>query len=227
MVAVADVDHPLSWCRRADRETWHPVDDVHDQPVPVEVCAYDHVERGRGGALLLVAAHMQVRVVGAAVGEPVDQPRIAVVGADDGLVGGEQRVVLAVGHAVRVLLRAQQPGDVDDVDHPNREFGQVPAEQGCRGSTSRVGTSPAQASTTSGSPGSDSVPAQARIPACEKPLLSWRHTCGRRFYAEDRGCDSPAADELSGGEGRDSRAADVREWRNCDVVDSERQLARR
>ena len=42
----------------------------------------DHVERRRGRALLLVAAHVEVVVVGAPVGEAVDQPRVAVVGED-------------------------------------------------------------------------------------------------------------------------------------------------
>src|SRR3569833_879801 len=39
-------------------------------------------------ALFLVAAHVQVGVIGAAIGETMDQPRIAVIREDDGLVGG-------------------------------------------------------------------------------------------------------------------------------------------
>lgn len=60
VMAVADVDHPLPQLRRADREAGHPVDDVHDQPVPVEVVAYDHVERSGGarGAAWATRSHL-------------------------------------------------------------------------------------------------------------------------------------------------------------------------
>jgi hypothetical protein len=74
----------------------HAVDDVADQVEAVEVVQHRHVEGRGGGALLLVAAHVQVAVVGAPVGQPVDQPRVAVVGEDDRLVGGEDRVEVAV-----------------------------------------------------------------------------------------------------------------------------------
>ena len=80
-----------------------PVDDVHDQVVAVQVVQHDHVERGGGGAFLLVAADVEVVVAQAAVGQPVDERRVAVVGEDDRRVPGEQRVELGVGHAVRVL----------------------------------------------------------------------------------------------------------------------------
>jgi hypothetical protein len=80
-------------CARA--EPGHAVDHVHHQVEAVEVVEHHHVERRRGRALLLVAAHVEVVVVGAPVGQPVDQPRVAVVGEDHRLVGGEQRVELA------------------------------------------------------------------------------------------------------------------------------------
>ena len=79
------------------REPGHPVDDVHHEVEPVEVVEHDHVERRRGRALLLVAAHVDVAVVGPPVGEAVDEPRIAVVGEDDRLVRGEERVELRIG----------------------------------------------------------------------------------------------------------------------------------
>ena len=87
----------ISWRSPAARcaEAGHPVDHVHDQVEAVDVVEHDHVERRRGRALLLVAAHVQVVVVRAPVGQPVDQPRVAVVGEDHRPVGGEQRVELA------------------------------------------------------------------------------------------------------------------------------------
>ena len=96
---VAEARHPRSMS-------------VHHQVEAVEVVEHDHVERRGGGALLLVAAHVQVVVVGAPVGEPVDQPRVAVVGEDDRPVGGEERVELArrAGRAGARLAAAAASG---------------------------------------------------------------------------------------------------------------------
>jgi hypothetical protein len=77
------------------RAAGHAVDHVDHEVEAVEVVEHHHVERRRRGALLLVAAHVDVGVVRAPVGEPVDQPRVAVVGEDHRLVGREQRVELA------------------------------------------------------------------------------------------------------------------------------------
>src|SRR5579875_2865791 len=60
-----------------------PVDDVDDQMEAVQVVEHDHVEGGGGGAFFLVAADVEVAVAVAAVGEPVNQPRVAVEGEDD------------------------------------------------------------------------------------------------------------------------------------------------
>ena len=81
--AQARVVHLLP--QRAGRvgEPGHTVDHVDHEVEAVEVVQHHHVERRRRRALLLVAAHVEVVVVRAAVGEPVDQPGIAVVGEDD------------------------------------------------------------------------------------------------------------------------------------------------
>ena len=110
-------------------EAGDAVDDVDDEVEAVEVVEHDHVERRRRRALLLVAAHVQVRVVAAPVGEPVDQPRVAVVGEDDRPRGREERVELGVGEAVRVLALRLQPHQVDDVDDPHLQLGQVLAQE--------------------------------------------------------------------------------------------------
>jgi hypothetical protein len=39
---------------------------------------------------------MRLRVIGPATGQPMDQPRVAVVGEDDRLVGGEQGIELGI-----------------------------------------------------------------------------------------------------------------------------------
>src|SRR4051794_26855443 len=74
------VHHLLPHVRGPAAEARDPVDDVHDEPEPVEVVEHDHVERRGRRPLLLVPADMEVGVVGAPVGQPVDQPRVAVVG---------------------------------------------------------------------------------------------------------------------------------------------------
>jgi len=78
----------------------YAADGVEGELVAVHVVEHHHVEGGGGGAFFLVAAHVQVGVVVAAVGEAVDQPGVAVISEDDGFVAGEQRiegVVEAVG----------------------------------------------------------------------------------------------------------------------------------
>src|SRR5256885_14033795 len=66
------------------------LDDVLDEVEAIHVVQHRHVEGGGDRAFLLVAAHMQVHVVPAAVGEAMDEPGIAVEGEDDGLVLREE-----------------------------------------------------------------------------------------------------------------------------------------
>ena len=86
-------------------ELRHAIDHVLHQVEAVEIVQHDHVEGRRGGALFLVPANVQVAVVRAAVGEPVDQPGIAVEGEDDRLVRGEERVEV-VGRSARADARS-------------------------------------------------------------------------------------------------------------------------
>ena len=50
-----------------------------------------------------------------------------------GLSRGEQGVEVGVGQAVRVLALVLQPHQVDDVDEPDPEVGEVAAQQVDRG----------------------------------------------------------------------------------------------
>jgi len=74
----------------------YPVDDVGDQMEAIEIVHHRHVERRRGRSFFLVAAHVQVLVIGPPVGEPVDQPRIAVESEDDRLVRREESIEVLV-----------------------------------------------------------------------------------------------------------------------------------
>jgi len=54
------------------------IDDILNQVKPIDLVQHHHVEWRRGRALFLVATHVQVAVVRPPIGEPVDQPRVAV-----------------------------------------------------------------------------------------------------------------------------------------------------
>src|SRR5919204_4848767 len=67
--AQARVDHLLPNVRRPGSERRHAVDDVDDEVVAVEGVEHDHVERRRRGPIFLVAANVDVGVVGPPVGQ--------------------------------------------------------------------------------------------------------------------------------------------------------------
>ena len=90
-----------------------------DEVKAVQIVEHGHVEGGGDGALFLVAADVQVVVIGAAVGEAVNEPGVAVEGEDDGLVRGEKRIEIVVAQAVGMLgvgLELHEVHDVDDAD---------------------------------------------------------------------------------------------------------------
>src|SRR5437763_4857215 len=123
------VAHLLPQPARALGEPGDAIDHVHYEVEAIEVVEHDHVERRRGRPFFLVAAHVQVPVIRAAVGEPVDQPRIAVVGEDDRPVRREQGVELLIREPVGMLGIRLQAQQVDDVDDAHLQPGQVLAKQ--------------------------------------------------------------------------------------------------
>src|SRR4029450_12247635 len=110
-------------------ELRHAVDHVAYQVEAIEIIQHAHVERRRGGALFLVATHMDVIVTGAPVGQSVNQPRVAMEGKDDRLVGGEQRVEIVIREAMRVLARGLQRHEIDYVDDAYLQIGSVPSKE--------------------------------------------------------------------------------------------------
>ena len=133
-------------------ELRHAVDHVAHQVEAIEIVQHAHVERRRGGALFLVAAHMDVVVARAPVGQPVNEPRVAMEGEDDRLVGREQRVEIVIRETVRVLARGLQLHQIDDIDDADLQIGACLRRRSTAASVSSVGTSPQHAITTSGSP---------------------------------------------------------------------------
>src|SRR2546421_2428386 len=86
------VHHVLPDVTGARPQPGNPVDDIHHQVEAVEVVQHHHVKRGRRCPLLLVAAHVEVIVVLPPVGQPMDQPGIAVIGEEHRPVGGDEGV---------------------------------------------------------------------------------------------------------------------------------------
>jgi hypothetical protein len=148
---------------RAMTERGHPIDHVGRQVEAVQVIEHRHVERRSRGAFLFVAAQVQVLVVGAAVGQPVNQPGIAVVGEDNRFVGGEQGVEFPVREPAGVFLLGCRV--MRSTTLITRIFtpGKCWRSRSTAASVSRAGTSPAHAMTTSGSP-SWSLLAHSQMP---------------------------------------------------------------
>ena len=98
------VAHVLFEMCGAIAERGHAIDNVHYQVKAIQVVEHRHIERCGGGALLLVAAHVKILVVGTAVTKTMNQPGIPVKSEHDGFVGGEQGVKILVHQTVWVLL---------------------------------------------------------------------------------------------------------------------------
>jgi hypothetical protein len=79
------------------------VDGVYHKVKAIQIVQHGHVEGRCDGPLFLVAPDMDVVVVGAAVGQPVDQRRVGMEGEDDRLVLGEERIEIHVAQPMRVL----------------------------------------------------------------------------------------------------------------------------
>ena len=153
----------MKWAR-ATASPGHPVDHVDREIEPVDLVADGELQRRVDIALFLVAADVEVAVVGAPVGKLVDEPGIAVEVEDDRLVEGEEAVEVPVGEAVGVLGLRLKREKVDHVDEAEPEIGDVLPQAGPSAArASMVGTSPAQARTTSGSH-PWSVLAQSQMP---------------------------------------------------------------
>ncbi len=74
----------------------HAIDYVTSQMKTVNLVQNRHIERSGRGPFLLVSADVQIIVIVSPVGEPVNQPRVAVIGEDDWLVSAEHRIELQV-----------------------------------------------------------------------------------------------------------------------------------
>ena len=79
------------------------VDDIDRQVEAVDLIEDREFQRRVDVAFFLVSAHMNVVVIRAAVAQLVNQRGVGVEVEDDRLVGGEERIEVAVGESVRML----------------------------------------------------------------------------------------------------------------------------
>ena len=84
--------------------------------VAVDVVHANHVVRGGGGALLLVAVDVEVVVVRAIVDQTTHVASVGVVSEQDRLVFGEQVSEVSVGDSLIVLLGGLQLDQIHNVD---------------------------------------------------------------------------------------------------------------
>ena len=81
----------------------HAIDCVHSDGEAINLVPDSQVERRVDVAFFFVAADMQILMVGAAVREPVDEPRITVKIEDDRFVGGKETVEVSIAQTVWML----------------------------------------------------------------------------------------------------------------------------
>ena len=93
---------------------------------------HPHIERRGDRTFFFIAADMQV-AIGAPVGQPVNQPGVAMKTEDDMLSLCEQRVIILIGQSVRMLCAGLQFHQIDYVDHSNLKLWQMLAQDGDRG----------------------------------------------------------------------------------------------
>src|SRR3984885_9430935 len=88
----------------ADRKPRDAVDDVDREMISIEPVEHDHIERRRRGALLFETVNMHLGMIGAIIGETMNQIGIAVIGKDNRPVAREHAVEIAVADTVRMLI---------------------------------------------------------------------------------------------------------------------------
>src|ERR1700757_335061 len=109
------------------------VNRVNRETEPVRLVVDCQLHRRVDVALLFVAAHMQVAMVCAAVGETMNQPRITVKVKDDRLINSKERIKVRIRQAVRMLGAWLQLEQIDNVNESDLQIRKSFPQQGGRG----------------------------------------------------------------------------------------------
>src|SRR5215468_8737243 len=107
----------------------HTANGVDRKLKAVHIVEHHHVKGCGGGALFLVAAHVQVVVILPAIREPVNQPRISVVGEDNRFIGGKDAVEVFISESVGMFACRLQDHQIDDVYHSDLQLRHMTAQQ--------------------------------------------------------------------------------------------------
>src|ERR1700689_2907581 len=112
------VAHRLLQIRPFAAESRYFIDDILHQMKAIDVVLNAHVEGCGDRTLLFVASDMEVPI-GSAIGQPMDERRIAVKAEYDGPIPGEERIVVGLAQSMRMLRAGLQSHQIDDIDDPN------------------------------------------------------------------------------------------------------------
>ena len=110
-------------------ELRQPIDGIGGEVKAIEIVQHGHVERRRDRAFLFVPAHVQIPMVGAPIGQSMNQPWIAVVRENDRFVPCEQAIEVVVAQAVRVFARRLKLHQIDDVHEADLQRRQLLPEK--------------------------------------------------------------------------------------------------
>ena len=125
---------------------------IDGQMETAHLVQHDHIE-GRGSCTVIgIAADMKSALVGAPMNHCVNQPTIIVKRENDGSVGGKEFVEGHVVHAMGMIIRTRQTLRSTTLTTRTLMPGTCFCSNHAVAQVSMVGTSPAQAKTTSGSP---------------------------------------------------------------------------
>ena len=94
----------------------------------IQIVQDRHVEWRGDGALFLVSSHMDVGVIGAAVGQAMNLPRVRMKGKDDRSIGGKKFIELYIAQTMGMLRRWLELHKVDHVDHADTQLRQTFAQ---------------------------------------------------------------------------------------------------
>ena len=92
---------------------------------PIQFVQHRHVKRRRDRAFFLVAANVNVVMIRAAVGQPVNQPRVGMERKDHRFVFGKLRVEIRVAQSVRMFGLWLQSHQIDNIDDADFQLGQM------------------------------------------------------------------------------------------------------
>src|SRR6266403_4734910 len=76
------------------------VHDITCQVKAIQIVHDGHIERSCGSAFFFITAHMEIVVTMSAIAQPMNEPRITVIGEDHGFVGSEHGIKFGIRKSV-------------------------------------------------------------------------------------------------------------------------------